>query len=430
MRSEIRLKRQRRKSALALSGASFLVAGVAFGSPLPPSYVPDLTPPNPVAGECYARVEIPAQYESTTQQVLTREGHQRLMVQPAQLESRVERVMVKEPSVRYVVRQPTYKSVQQTIMTRPGYDKLSVSDPVFQTVTETIQTGQSRLVWKRGNPAKLRAQGYVIHSTADAGSGGRGYSSTTEYARTGGQNCLDDCVIWCLVEEPGENVTVTRQVMSQPGQIHRTPVSPRYETITKQVVADPGGVDEIPVPAEYKDVHVETLVRPAQTASLNVPAQYGQAQGRKLVSEARYEWRRIECKPGAAAYSHARPPLAGGTSQSSTVTRTYASQPVQTSTHNKTYSHHASSYQQSSSYGGGASHSVTTTGPRTVYSGPAYSRSYTTHGSTYGTVPEPVERTRGIPDPGYNGPAYAVPPDGASHPYAVRQGEARQRRRW
>ena len=414
---------------LALSGASALIAGAAFASPLPPSYVPDLTPPNPVAGECYARVEIPAQYEATSQKVLTREGHQRLMVQPAQLESRVERVMVKEPSVRYVVRQPTYKTVQQTIMTRPGYDKLSVSDPVFQTVAETLQTGQSRLVWKRGNPAKLRAQGYVIHSTADAGSGGKGYASTTDYARSGGQNCLDDCVIWCLVEEPGENVTVTRQVLSQPGQIHRTPVSPRYETIAKQVVADPGGVDKVPVPAEYRDVHVEALVRPASTASLNVPAQYGQAQGRKLVSEARYEWRRIECKPGAAAYSHARPPLAGGATHSSTVTRSYSSQPVQTSSHQTGYTYQSSAY-QSSSHQNQSARTVTTTAPQVTYSGhysgPAYSSGYTVKS----VVPEPVERTRGIPDPQYNGPAYAIPPDGASHPYAVRQGEARERRRW
>ncbi|MEL6686588.1 MAG: hypothetical protein AAFP97_03095, partial [Pseudomonadota bacterium] len=91
-----RPKRQSLTAVLAASAASVLFAGVASGSPLPPTYVPDLEPPNPVAGECYARVEIPAQYEETTQQMMTREGHQRLMVQQPQLESRVERVMVKE----------------------------------------------------------------------------------------------------------------------------------------------------------------------------------------------------------------------------------------------------------------------------------------------------------------------------------------------
>ena len=428
VRSTRRNKQETLRTVLTLSGAVALMAGAAGASPLPPSYVPDLEPPNPVVGECYARVEIPAQYEAVNQTVLKREGHKRLMVQPPQLESRVERVMVKEPSVRYVVRQPTYKTVQETIMTRPAYDKLSVSEPVFQTVTETLQTGKSRLVWKRGNPAKLRAQGYIIHSTADAGSGGKGYTSTTDYARTGGQRCLDDCVIWCLVEEPGDNVTVTRQVMSHAGQVHRTPVAPEYKTITKQVVADPGGVEKVPVPAEYKNIHVEKLIKPASTATITVPPEYGQAQGRRLVSEARYEWRRIACKPGAPAYTHARPPVTSQTIHSSTVTHSRPSTYVPTQ---KTYKSHSYSSQSSSQLSHQGTHQsygsrAVTTSPHVTYSGPAYSHTYSSQSQTS----EPVERARGVPDANYQGPAYAIPPDGASHPYAVRRGAARERWRW
>ncbi|MEL6688425.1 MAG: hypothetical protein AAFP97_12495, partial [Pseudomonadota bacterium] len=65
---------------------------------------------------------------------------------------------------------------------------------------------------------------------------------------------------------------------------------------------------------------------------------------------------------------------------------------------------------------------IETTSPTITYSSPAYSRTYTPQ--TYSMTP--VERTHGTPDPTYQGPAYAIPPDGASHPYALQPGEPRR----
>lgn len=412
----------------ALLGASFLmIAAPAFAGPTPPSYVPDLVPPNPVAGECYGRVEIPAQYETTTQRVLTRDGHQRLLVQQPQLQAATERVLVKEPSVRYIVQQPTFGTVTERIMTRPGFDKLSVSNPHFQTVTETLQTGQPRLIWKRGNPTKLRAQGYKIHSTANAGVGGRGFHSTTHYGQTGGQACGTVCEIWCLVEEPGESVTVTRQILSQPGQVHRTPVPPQYQSITKQVVTHAGGVTKIPVPGEYRDLHVEKLAHPGGTASINVPAEYGHAQGRKLITPARYEWRRIACKPKA---HHPRPTVSSHHSQPATQyhprvgqhtplaghTTTYSHQPVNSGGHNvasnRTY--YSSGTTPQSHLTSGTILSQAPLQGTIVHSQPAYSPTYRGHYTGQTTVPSaPVnitvrETAPGYPDRSYSGPAYAA----------------------
>ncbi|MGB3455126.1 MAG: hypothetical protein WBG08_10025 [Litorimonas sp.] len=415
-------------TALSLLWASG--TAMAGSGPLPPSYVPDLEPPNPVAGECYARVEIPARYETITENVLTREAHKRLSVQQPRLESRTERVMVKEPSVRFEVRQPTYGTVREQVMTRPAYEKLSVSEPTFQTVTETVQRGQSRLVWKRGNPAKLRAQGYIIHSTADAGRGGKGYSSTTHYGETGGQRCLDDCVIWCLVEQPGESVTVTRDVMTRPGQVHRTPVPPAFETITKQVVTDPGGVRKVPIPAEYRNVHVQVLTDAGGASHVEVPAQYGQVQGRRLVSEARYEWRRVVCKPSSPQVSHH--PMPSGTTQYRPVQTTHAQthspfagrtvtihRPTVHTTTRTTLSSGALAGGQTS-YSVAPSHGVVL-GGAPVHHGTLH------HGAV--TSGLPVPRSTDHPNAAYSGPAYAHPPTGASHPYAVYPGAAQRTRR-
>jgi hypothetical protein len=413
----------------ALLGASVLMIAVpAFAGSTPPSYVPDLLPPNPVAGECYGRVEIPARYESTTEQVITRDEHQRVMVQQPQLQTTTERVLVKEPSVRYIVRQPTYGTVTQQVMTRPGYDRLTVSEPQFQTVTETVARGEARLVWKRGNPARLRAQGYTIHSTADAGPSGRGYSSTVSQGLHGGQNCGNVCEIWCLVEEPGESVTVTRQALVNAGQVHRTPVQPQYQTISKQVVTDPGGVQQVQVPGEYRNLQVEKLVRPGAVATVNVPAEYGAAHGRRVVSESRYEWRRIECHPQTQPRVHrqstghhqTRPyiapqPLAAQHSQPITHARAARGVTIypsaQTSTTVRQQQHYTGARIAPS-----GNHAVTTPLQGTLtQTGPAYTSSYQSpyalQGGSYSARQNGMaaQISSGSPDRAYSGPAYANP---------------------
>lgn len=398
----------------ALLGTTFLLlAGPALAGTQQPAYKPDLLPPNPAVGECYARVEIPAQYERTTERVVTREAHKRLHVQQPQLRSRTESIMVKEPSVRYVVRQPTYSTVTKHVMTRPGYDKLSVSHPHFKSVTETVQTGAPRLVWKRGNPAKLRAQGYIIHSTADAGVGGRGYSSTTQYGKTGGSRCGPMCEIWCLVEEPGDSVTVTRQVMTSPGQIQRTPVPPAYQAITQQVVTDPGGVHKVPVPAEYQSIEIQDIIHPGGQAYVEVPAEYGQVDGRRLVSESRYEWRRVVCKPGASSGIAHR--SSGHTVYPSSSTSIHKSGHLVGQ--NQQQIHHRTTVQSSAPVTYRTTHTATTTHVPAVTHGtlavrrPAYSTGYTSgyqgtyaHGATTSRLGK-----SGQPNRSYSGPAYTAP---------------------
>jgi len=266
-----------------------------------PSYTPELLPPSNNPGECWARVKVPAKYETVTQTVMTHGPYQTTKVSQPKFQSRQEQVMVKEPSVRYEVRQPTFKTVSEQIMTRPEYDKLSVTPPRFSTVTEKLTMSEPKLVWKKGNPGDLKRQGYIIHSTADGGHMGQGYSSTTQYGHSGGTACGDTCEIWCLVEEPGVQQSYTRRVMSDPGGVQRHRVPARYQTITKQVVSDPGGVREVHVPGEYRTVTVEDLVDPGGEYSENVPPQYGNVQSKVMAETERYEWRRVVCKPGTGS---------------------------------------------------------------------------------------------------------------------------------
>lgn len=289
-----------KSAAILLVGTSIAPMAMAGAQGYAPQ-APELLPHASNPGECYARFEVPAEYSTSSEQIMVEEGYSTVEVHQPTLAKRQENVMIKEASIRYQVRQPTYRSVTEQMMVRPAYDKLSVSAPQFSTVTETIQTSAPRLVWKRGNPGALAAQGYTIHSTANGGSYSQGHSGTTEFR--GATECGAACEIWCLVEEPGEQVQFNRKVMTSPGQVQRHSVPAKYQTIHKQVVSDPGGVEEIPVPAQYRSVTVEDVVDPGGERFVNVPPKYADVATKHLVAPSRYEWRQVLCRPGTGTVS-------------------------------------------------------------------------------------------------------------------------------
>ena len=397
-------------TSLTTSMATLLLAGAGTAFANGPSSFPSSLPPVANPGECYAQVQVPAQYTTGSETVRTADGFQNLEVTEAEFQRRTENVMTKEPSTRYVVRQPSYRSVSERILTRPAHDRLSVSPPQFSTVTENIQTGASHLVWKRGNPGELQRQGYIIHSTADgrfrpsAGSGGYqggSYAST----QSGGDSCGVGCEIWCLVEEPGSSVTTTRRALIAPPRITRTPVAPEYQTITKQVVSDPGGVQEIPVPAEYASVTVQDLVRPAEAYEVEVPAVMSQVPTKDLVSPERYEWRRVLCEPGT------------GSIRSSESYRTSDHHTPSTSYSSGSHSSGETYYSGGTSHSSGTSYSsgTTSTGELTYSDGTPYvaGTGYsggTTYSSGTSTAPQQSGGTWFDPETGYYGtedsPAY------------------------
>lgn len=383
------------------AGSAFANGPIGFPSALPPVSNP---------GECYAQVKVPAQYQNSTETVVKADGYSKLEVTEPQFQSRREGVMVKESSVRYVVRQPSYRTVNEQILTRPAHERLSVSQPQFSTVTETLQTSAPHLVWKRGNPADLQRQGYVIHSTADGrlrGSPQSGAYQGGAYATTqqGGDTCGPLCEIWCLVEEPGTSVSTTRRVMSAPARLSRTPVPAEYTTIRKEVVTDPGGVQEIPVEAEWASVELHDLVRPAEAREVFVPEEIGQVGTKVLISPESYEWRRVLCEPGTGS-------IGSGQSYGSTVPST---------------GYHGSS----STYSGGTAYS----------SGSTTSQSY---GQTYGqTHSDEYSSGAAYSQPSYSGystdysgstssgfisETETVSPESESQPIYSRRGRHRTRR--
>ena len=76
------------KRTLLLAASAAVLAAPTIAQELPPG--------NPLPGECFARVIVPAQYSESTEQVVLRQAGEEIKMIPAQLETVTERVLVQE----------------------------------------------------------------------------------------------------------------------------------------------------------------------------------------------------------------------------------------------------------------------------------------------------------------------------------------------
>ena len=235
-----------------------------------------LFPPNPKVGECYARVLIPASYESTTERVLVREESERIEIIPARYEPGTERVLAKEASTRLEVVPAVYETVTERVMVRPASKKIVEVPAKYSTETERVLDKPAHTIWKRG-PAGSQSGSVVAQQTTDTGE------------------------IMCLVEVPATYKTISRQVLVSPARTDEVDIPAEYKTVTKRVLKTPATTREVEIPAEYMTVDTTKLVSPAKENRIKIPAEYGTVTKTKKVSEERLEWRSVWCEVNMTA---------------------------------------------------------------------------------------------------------------------------------
>ncbi len=252
--------------ALGLGGIAPAMAGSPGASPF--DDIPDAR-----AGECFARVMVPAQYETSYRDVVVDEGGNRIEVSEAQFATQTQQVLVRDAGVRYVVRQPVYKMVQEQVLVSPGYERLVVEQAQYRMVTEQVQTAPARTAWKPGK------------SLTD-------WSGVKATKNNHGE-------VYCLVEIPPESKTVSKRVQVRPEIVRSVSVPPVYRNIARQILVDPGGVQEIPVPGQYASFATQVLTQQAGQHSIAIPARHKKVANRTLVAPERYEWIKVLCKTNA-----------------------------------------------------------------------------------------------------------------------------------
>lgn len=162
-------------------------------------------PPEGVAGECYAKVFIPAEYRTETERDLVKEASERIEIVPAEYKWVEERVMTKEASTQLVEVPAEYKWEEKTVCVKPAHT------------------------------------GWVMEKKT----------------RCEGDTKPRD--VFCLVTTPAEFKTIRTQVLVKPACTREEIIPAEYETVRRQVVAAPATTKRICIPAEYAE-HEKTIL--------------------------------------------------------------------------------------------------------------------------------------------------------------------------
>ena len=225
-------------------------------------------PPNAEPGKCYAKCVIPAEYETYTEQVLSKEASTRLEVVPAAFETTTEQVLVQEASIRFEVIPAVYETVTEQVLVKPASSRLEVVPATYETVTETHVVSPATTRWEK---------------------------------REGDVACLsanpEDCRVWCLVDVPAVTRSVTKRVLNTPATTREISVPAEYRTVTKRVVKTPATTREVEVPAEYASISKTVLATPASTRTIEIPAEYQTVtRTRQTRAVGTTEWREVLCQ--------------------------------------------------------------------------------------------------------------------------------------
>ena len=224
-----------------------------------------LTPPNPKAGECYARVLTPARYETRNETIQTVAPSQRIQTTPARYENTTQRVVNRAESSRLEVIPATYTTVTETIVVQEASTRYETLPATYRNVTEQILIRAAHTEWKKGKGPIQKID-----------------TLTGE--------------IMCLVEVPATYRTITKRVLDTPTSVRTIEIPAKTQTITRRIIDQAATTRSIVIPATYKNVHIHKLVTPASQQTIELPGKTQTISKRIKVADSHLEWRSILCE--------------------------------------------------------------------------------------------------------------------------------------
>ena len=188
----------------------------------------ELLPPNAVAGECYARVWVDAEYKTVTEEVVTREASQTVAIIPA-----------------------TYATAEETVLVSAASSRLETVPAQYGTESETIQVSDGMRLWKvgLGNDDAPASQALL---DAAAGSG-------IDLAAAEPGMCFHEHY------RPAQYTTETEQVLVRQASETVEIVPAQYEMVEETVLVKEASTELVEVPAVYETVEERIVDKPAHT---------------------------------------------------------------------------------------------------------------------------------------------------------------------
>ena len=254
----------------------------------------NLALPDAKAGECFAKVMVPGEFKTITEDVIVREGSTRIEITPPKFEWVSEKVLVEEATERLSPVPASYKTVKEEVVTREG-----------------------RLVWRTGSSARSKlAEGLTVARAVASGLPGNAKAGEcyAEYYQAPQYETIEEKI---LKKEASSRIkvssakyeTVKEQVLVREGSEKVVEVPAVYETVTEKVLERPayttwkkgrGPIQRIDhatgeimckveVPAQYKTIQRRVLKTPAGTKKITVEPEYKTVSVRKLVASPNQE---------------------------------------------------------------------------------------------------------------------------------------------
>ena len=210
-------------------------SSLLLGLLLPMSYINaevSLIPPNAKAGECYAKVVIPAKYKNVEERVLVQEASNSIKIIPAQ-----------------------YEWVNEKIEVTPTGKKLITIPAIYKKVSEVMEIKPALRAWH----VSLKRHSAPVSNELLAAAKLKGVDI--------------------------ENTT--------PGTCYKEYFTPEsYKTVTEEVIIKKASEKSHVVPAQYEMVEKTIEVKPAAKKSMTIPATYEFVEEKVLVEKEKTVWKK------------------------------------------------------------------------------------------------------------------------------------------
>lgn len=277
-----------------------------------------LLPPNARAGECYAKVMVPAEYKTVDEKVLVADASQKIEVIPAKYEWTEVSVPVQQESEKLIAVPARFETIEEKVEIEPAYTEwrlglgTKAKTAGGQVVTAALALGLPKIA----NPGQCFNEFYQparfetkTEKLLKKAASENITTSEPEFEWVEEKVLVKEASEQ-LVEVPAEYDVVTEKVLESPayttwktgrglnekvdnatGEIMcLVEVPAKYKTLEKQVLKTPVTIKKIEIPAEYKTVKVRKLVKPAQEQRAAIEAEYQTVEKRKRVSDAKLSW--------------------------------------------------------------------------------------------------------------------------------------------
>lgn len=299
-----------------------LIAGIAFaiaGGAAQAQVDATATLPDAKPGECYAKVIIPAKYETRTEEVVVSEASKRIEVVPAKYEMVEEKVMVKDASYNLIPVAPVYETVTEKVevtpagthwtLTAKGKTRRASASLVSYAQQAGLPTGNAeagQCYVEYYKPATYKTESETV-TKKEASERIKVVPARYEWVE---EQVLVKEASQKVVQVPATYETVTEKVMISPattewkkgrGLVERidnstgeimclVEIPAKYKTVTRQVLKTAATVETVEIPAEYATQKIRKLVESASEVREEIPAEFETVTRRVKVSDESVAW--------------------------------------------------------------------------------------------------------------------------------------------